>query len=107
MSSLCIRSRYDVKVEVSSQTYQVGAHFKALNKAVLVLLLKTLEKFFSISSVAEAQWHVNDVSLFRPTFQGDDRATGGRTYLSRPFKKIGDASGQTRNEAKTAFQQEI
>ena len=55
MASLWIRSGYDVKVEVSAQTYQVGAHFKALNKAVLVALLKTLEKFFSISSVAEAQ----------------------------------------------------
>ena len=44
-----------MKVEVSAQTYPVGAHFKALNKAVLVALLKTLEKFFSISSVAEAQ----------------------------------------------------
>ena len=55
MTSLWIRSGYDVKVEVSAQTYQVQAHFKALNKAVLVALLKTLEKFFSISSVAEAQ----------------------------------------------------
>ena len=55
MASLWIRSGYDVKVEVSAQTYQVGAHFKALNKAILVALLKTLEKFFSISSVAEAQ----------------------------------------------------
>ena len=54
MASLWIRSGYDVKAEVSAQTY-VGAHFKALNKAVLVALLKTLEKFFSISSVAEAQ----------------------------------------------------
>ena len=44
-----------MKVEVSAQTYQVQAHFKALNKAVLVALLKTVEKFFSISSVAEAQ----------------------------------------------------
>ena len=55
MASLWIRSGYDVKVEVSAQTYQVGAHFKALNKAVLVALLKTFEKFFSISRVAEAQ----------------------------------------------------
>ena len=54
MASLWIRSGYDVKVEVSAQTYQVGAHFKALNKAVLVALLKTFEKFFSISRVAEA-----------------------------------------------------
>ena len=55
MASLWIRSGYDVKVEVSAQTYQVGARFKALNKAILVALLKTLEKFFPISSVAEAQ----------------------------------------------------
>ena len=55
MASLWIRSGYDVKVEVSAQTYQVGAHFKALIKAVLVALLKTFERFFSISRVAEAQ----------------------------------------------------
>ena len=55
MASLWIRSGYDVKVEVSAQTYQVGAHFKALNKAVLVTPLKYFEKFFFILSVAEAQ----------------------------------------------------
>ena len=55
MASLWIRSGYDMKVEVSTETYQVGAHFKALNKAVLVAALKTLEKFFFISTVTEAQ----------------------------------------------------
>ena len=44
-----------MKVEVSAQIYQVGAHFKALNEAVLVALLKALEKFFSILTVGEAQ----------------------------------------------------
>ena len=39
MASLWIRSGYDVKVEVSAQTYQVGARLKALNKAILVALL--------------------------------------------------------------------
>ena len=47
MASLWIRSGYDVKVEVSAQTYQVGAHIKALIKAVLIASLKTLENFFS------------------------------------------------------------
>ena len=60
MASLWIRSGYDVKVEVSAQTYQVGAHFKALIKAILVAPLKSLEKFFFISSVAEAQWQNSD-----------------------------------------------
>ena len=55
MASLWIRSGYDVKVEVSAQTYQVGAHFKALNKGILVTAMKTPEKFFFISSVSEAQ----------------------------------------------------
>ena len=55
MASLWIRSGYDVKVEVSAQTYQVGAHFKALIKADLVGPLRALEKFFFISSVGEAQ----------------------------------------------------
>ena len=54
-----------MKVEVSAQTYQVGARFKALNKAILVALLKTIEKFFPISSVAEAQCTVF-VSYYLP-----------------------------------------
>ena len=47
MASLWIRSGYDVKVEMSAHTYQVGAHFKALNKAVLVAPLKCLQIFLS------------------------------------------------------------
>ena len=47
MASLWIRSGYDVKVKVSAQTYQVGAHFKALTKGILVAAMKTLEIFFS------------------------------------------------------------
>ena len=55
MASLWIRSGYDVKVEESAQTYQARAHFKALIEAILVAPLKSFEKFFFISSVAEAQ----------------------------------------------------
>ena len=47
MASLWIRSGYDVKVEVSTKTDQVGAHFKALNKAVFVTPLKSFENFSS------------------------------------------------------------
>ena len=36
----------------------MGAHFKALIKAILVAPLKSLENFFFISSVPEAQWSV-------------------------------------------------
>ena len=39
-----------MKVEVSAETYQVGAHFKALIKAILVAPLKSFERFFRISS---------------------------------------------------------
>ena len=46
MASLWIRSGYDMKVEVSAETYQVGAHFKALNEAVLMALAKILENLF-------------------------------------------------------------
>ena len=35
-----------MKVDPSVETYQVGAHFKALNEAVLMALFKTLEDFF-------------------------------------------------------------
>ena len=47
MASLWIRSGYDMKVGKSAETYQVGAHFKALIKAILVVPSRTLEKFFS------------------------------------------------------------
>ena len=50
MASLWIRSGYDMKVEMSAETYQVGAHFKALIKAILVAPLKSFERFFRISS---------------------------------------------------------
>ena len=36
MASLWIRSGYDVKVEGSAQTYQVGAHIKAFNEPILM-----------------------------------------------------------------------
>ena len=49
MASLWIRSGYDMKVEVSAETHQEGAHFKALIKAILVALLKSFERFFRIS----------------------------------------------------------
>ena len=40
MASLWIRSGYDMKVGKSAETYQVGAHFKALIMAILVTPLK-------------------------------------------------------------------
>ena len=49
-ASLWIRSGYDMKVEMSAETYQVGSHFKALIKAILVAPLKSFERFFCISS---------------------------------------------------------
>ena len=45
MASLWIRSGYDMKVGKSAETYEVGAHFKALNEAVLMALSKILEIF--------------------------------------------------------------
>ena len=50
MASLWIRSGYDMKVGKSAETYQVGAYFKALIKAILVARLKSFERFFRISS---------------------------------------------------------
>jgi len=47
MASLWIRSGYDMKIGKSAETYQVGAHFKALIKAILVAPSRNLEKFFS------------------------------------------------------------
>ena len=48
MTSLWIRSGFDMKVEVSAETYQVGDHFKALIEAILVAPLKSFERFFRI-----------------------------------------------------------
>ena len=46
MASLWIMSGYDMKVGKSAETYQVGAHFKALIKAILVAPSRILENFF-------------------------------------------------------------
>ena len=46
MASLWIRSGCDMKVEVSAETYQVGAHFKVLIKAILVAPCRILENSF-------------------------------------------------------------
>ena len=43
MASLWIRSGCEVKVEVSTETYHVGAHFKALIKAILVAPSRILD----------------------------------------------------------------
>ena len=41
---------------MSAQTYQVEAHFEAINKGILMLAMKTLEKFYSFQkSSSEAQ----------------------------------------------------
>ena len=45
-----------MKVEMSAETYQVGAHFKALIKAILVAPLKSFERFFRISSSPAGLW---------------------------------------------------
>ena len=47
MASLWIRSGYDMKLGKSVETHQVGAHFEALIKAILVAPSRALEKFFS------------------------------------------------------------
>ena len=47
MASLWIRSGYDMKVDPPLETCQVGAHFKALIKAILVAPSRILENFFS------------------------------------------------------------
>ena len=47
MASLWIRSGCDMKVDPSVETYQVGVHFKALIKAILVAPSRILENFFS------------------------------------------------------------
>ena len=47
MASLWIRCGYDMKLGKSVETHQVGAHFEAHMKAILVAPSRALEKFFS------------------------------------------------------------
>ena len=54
LASLWIRSGCVMKVEVSAETYRVGAHFKALNKTILVTQSRFLEVFFHIMSPLRA-----------------------------------------------------
>jgi len=46
MASPWIRSGFDMKVEVSAESYEVGAHFKAVFKGILVAPSRILENFF-------------------------------------------------------------
>ena len=67
MASLWIRSGYDMKVEVSDETYQVGAHFEALMKAIFVSPLNYFERFFRISNSPAGLWfHYKSQSLGYP-----------------------------------------
>ena len=54
MASLWIRSECDMKVGESAETYQVGAHFKALMKAILVAQTRILEISFFFSRLIAA-----------------------------------------------------
>ena len=75
MASLWIRSGCDMKVDPSVETYQVGAHFKALIKAILVAPSRILEIFFHFKSPCRAvrqafsEIHLLLVPYCRTTFE--------------------------------------
>ena len=48
---------------MSAQTYQVGAHFEALIQGILMAALKTIERFFSISSSPAGLRLINDTLI--------------------------------------------
>ena len=52
-----------MKFEVSVQTYQMGTHFKALMKAILVAQSRALEKFFFISCLPAALCLYSELDL--------------------------------------------
>ena len=54
MASLWIRSGYDMEVGKSAETYQVGAHFEALIKDILVDHPEPLRIFFHFMSPCHA-----------------------------------------------------
>ena len=62
MASLWIRSGCDMKVDPPLETCQVGAHFKALIKAILVAPTRILENFFVISCLPVALCALSDFS---------------------------------------------
>ena len=62
MASLWIRSGCDMKVDPSVETYQVGVHFKALMKAILVAPSRICEKFFSFSGSFFVRFGKNSIS---------------------------------------------
>ena len=69
MASLWIRSGCDMKVEISVETYQVGVHFKALIKAILVAPSRILENFFSFHvSLPRCVLHYAKAGFFSPHF---------------------------------------
>ena len=59
MASLWIRSGCDMKVDPSVETYQVGAHFKALIEAILVASSRILHNFFSFHvNLPRCAWYM-------------------------------------------------
>ena len=55
-----------MKVEVSAGTYQVGANFEAVIKAILVASLKSFERFFRISSSPDGLCSTTDLDDWMP-----------------------------------------
>jgi len=71
--------------EVSGQTYQVVAHFKALNKGVFIAALKTFEKCFGVSMTGPLPGCVLLKSI------GTDKSVGTVKIISESVKLISTA----------------
>ena len=83
MASLWIKSGCDMKVDPSVETYQVGAHFKALIKAILVAPSRILEIFISFH-VSLPLCTANNSWWFLSTFLVR-RCAGGTSVLVLPI----------------------
>ena len=55
-------------MDMSAQTYQVGAHFAALIEGILMAPLKTIERFFCISSSPAGLCYVYSLRIFNSGF---------------------------------------
>ena len=100
MASLWVRSGCDMKVDPSVETYQVGAHFKALIKAILVPLSRILENFFSffvsLPRCAQARMAKTDIflkTLSKPSPR-DSKQAPTSTYCTNFVEKLQNPNGQ-------------
>ena len=84
MASLWIRSGCDMKVDPSVETYQMGAHFKALIKAILVASFRTLAKLFSFHIfLPRCEWNMPPNGMGKESMPPEFLVQGSHAWFAR------------------------